>query len=189
MSTTTATAAAKSHKDKKTLLVMDLIGTILFTDDATRMAAQKVVGREMLRKDVRNLPKVTKGQIYDLVATEFAIYVQPNEATIRVMRDNTAKMQIIILTADLDIPEVRKGLTRILKKYLVPYDQLIMRKPERRNTPDEKWKVAQIKALIKKYSQISIYEDKIDNIAYFMSRLGPNVNYFYVTNEGIKEIN
>ncbi|MGD0729224.1 MAG: hypothetical protein ABR981_04065 [Candidatus Micrarchaeaceae archaeon] len=185
----TKTISLKTKQQTK-LLLLDLDDTVMFNNSALSTAAQELTGKFMPRSEVSKLARKIKRPIYYLAATKYTYLMTPNEAMLRTINAGINQKDVIILTARAD--SVLQNTLEMLGRHNIPYDQLIMREEKFLGVEDEIWKAEKIKEILEtgNYSQIELYEDKIDNIEYFMKQFNQEqISYFHVTPQGIIPLN
>jgi|GEM_PF-1406955 hypothetical protein len=164
----------------KELMLVDFDETIMFDNSALSSAGVEVTGKLLRRSEIKGLEDETRRGIYLLAADKYAYVMRPNHKIIELMGSEIAKKDVIILTARLD--DIADGTLKLLRTYLVPFDELILRESDLAKMRDEVWKTNQVYELLKTYSKIDLYEDKLDNISYICRVLMDNrINYFGVS--------
>jgi hypothetical protein len=173
--------------DGRGLVIVDLIDTIVFTDQATKMASKDLGYGEMLRKDVRKLSKREKGNIYDRSMNLYWHLMEPNKKMLERMNERSTGNDIIILSADLET--VRLGVEDLLKHHKAQFDRLILRPQEQKYLSDEIWKADRVIEIAPKYSKIELYEDKLENIYHIQKTIDKSkIQSFLVTPAGFCEV-
>ena len=148
------------------LVIADFDNTLFFTDKCNALASKELFGKAMSLKEIRALPRADKSRVYALSFSKYAHLCIPNAKLIRALRaENTAR--IIILTAKSR--ESEPTVLRLLRKYNVRYDRLILRPKRELSKSDEGWKLEKIRSLSKGFETVELYEDKKDNIAYILN--------------------
>lgn len=180
---------SRNAKRKTKLLLLDLDDTIMFNNSALSTAAKELTGRFLPRSEVRKLRSKIKRPIYDLAATKYTYLMTPNDPMLKIIKSNIGQNRVVILTARAD--SVRQNTLDLLSRHNVSFDELIMREEEFLEEDDEVWKADKIEKILETehHPEVELYEDKIDNIEYFMRQFDrAHINYFHVTPGGITSV-
>jgi hypothetical protein len=169
--------------DYRRVALVDLDGTLLFTEDAEGLAAQEVTGRRLRRSSIRKLDRQTKHMIYSLAQSKYADKATPNEKLKkRLSRIDAAN--IVILTARHS--DTRRHTVMALKKHGIVYGKLLCRSGKAKELDDEEWKLRVLKRYARAYGRVELYDDKADNLKYMRDRIGmPNVSFIKVSEGSI----
>jgi len=170
----------------KRLVVLDFDGTLFFTDVPVSMAAKELLGKPMAVSSVRKLSKSVKGKVYDLAFSKYTSKSRPNLLLINKIARQGPDHRIIVLTKRGDR---RKPQTwDLIKANGIKFVEGIY-STDNFDIGDEQWKLQKMRAYLKKYQRISLYEDKKENIDYIKARLSsPKVSYYLVSRRQIKRI-
>ena len=165
------------------IVFVDFDDTLFFTKHTVEKAAEIMLKKKVNKEQIRNLPKTIKSQIYFKAFNEFYKEAVPNKKLINILKNLKRKgYNIIILTARPK--ENIKSVKYLLRKYSVPFDEIIFR--ENLSSRDEEWKTQ----IIEKYStnDIILFEDKLENIKYVIKHLNKPVKTFLVKSSKILKI-
>jgi FMN phosphatase YigB (HAD superfamily) len=150
------------------LAIVDFDDTLFFTSESCiRMACTEKFGAGMTTKEIRNLGKKEKGDVYNLAFTKYKDYSIPNEKLIERLSSHDG--DIMVLTARFDI--VYKDTEYLLKKHGISYDKLILKDQKSYGLRDEDWKLGVVKNLLNEYSEIYFYDDKEENVKHIKSNI------------------
>ncbi|MCL4363057.1 hypothetical protein M1439_01250 [Candidatus Marsarchaeota archaeon] len=170
--------------ETETVALVDLDGTLLFTEKSEGLAAKEITGHKLKRNAIRKLDKQIKHAIYTLAQSKYAGAAILNEA----MKKRLAHMDsshIVILTARHS--DMRRHTIAVLKKHGIRYGTLICRSGKARNLADEEWKLGVLNRYAKMYGYVEFYDDKSDNLAYIYEHIDkPNILLMKVSNSSIK---
>jgi len=163
------------------LAVIDLDGTIFFTDKCTMEACNKILGKKLTREEVRKCPREIKSLIYDLACTDFAGYAETNQTMIKKINSmKNAGYKIVILTGRNT--RVEPNTIALLKKNAVYFDE-IYHNPDN-SIHDEEFKAEKLSEISDNYESVEVYEDKADNIEYIRGKLPLDKFIFYSVQKG-----
>ena len=167
--------------DKEKIVFVDFDDTLFFTRHTVEEAAKIMLGKELLKEEVRKLPKSIKSKIYDKAFNELYHKATPNFKLIETLKEYKHKgYTIIILTAR---SEKSKKITEyLLSKYNVPYDRIIVRKDI--SIKDEEWKLEVINSF--NASEVILFEDKMENIEHILQRSKVKIIPYLVSENTIK---
>ena len=194
--------------EKLTALVSDFDDTLFFNRSAIVSAAEdlySIIEREKESdedyKAMSDLELITeegkipkgfsgkwKNQLYTFAYAKYNDKLSPNNFLINYLNQRvTQGDKLIILSARGE--EFRKQTEGLLNRYGVKYDEVIL--PENHRLNDEEWKLMEMENLIKKYSHLVLFEDKLENIQYIANGLGINENaveFYLVDNSNLTRI-
>lgn len=169
--------------DSGRVALVDLDGTLLFTENSEGLAAKEVTGKRLRRSSIRKLDRETKHKVYSLAQSKYADAATPNEKLKRRL-SRIGKANIIILTARHS--DTRRHTVIALKKHGIMYGKLLCRSGKAKELDDEEWKLRMLRKYAKAYSKVELYDDKPDNLAYMRDRIGmPNVSFIKVSRDSI----
>ncbi len=169
---------------QSSLLLVDLDGTLFFTERCVELASRDVLGKRMDKESVRKLPEETKEKIYKIAQSKYDKYTKLNKKLNRILSKNRSS-SIFILTARTR--KTRKFTEGLLERNNVNFDKLIFRDSYKIN--DEVWKLKAVNRFSRSFSKISLYEDKIDNIDYIRNHAGNrNIDFYAVSADKIKKL-
>lgn len=169
--------------DNDRVALVDLDGTLLFTENSEGLAAKEVTGRRLRRSSIRKLDRGTKHKVYSLAQTKYAGAATPNERLKRRL-SRIGESNVIILTARHS--DTRRHTVMALKRHGIMYAKLLCRGGKARELDDEEWKLRVLKRYAKVYKKVELYDDKLDNLAYMRDRIGmPNVSFIKVSKDSI----
>ena len=169
--------------DSDRIVLVDLDGTLLFTENSEGLAAKEVTGRKLKRSSIRKLDRQTKHKVYSLAQSKYADAATPNRMLKRRL-SRIDKANIVILTARHS--DTRSHTVAALKKHGIMYGRLLCRSGKARELDDEEWKLKMLRKYSKAYSRVELYDDKIDNLEYMYDRIGmPNVLFMKVSKGSI----
>jgi FMN phosphatase YigB (HAD superfamily) len=161
---------------KKKIAVVDVDGTLVLTEDAQNAADIEVFGRALEHGEFRRLPRLERGKVHDLVATKYRRLLRPN--TLLVDRLNNSKEDTIVAVLTGRWKNVEEDTRKTLDEIKLQYDALITN-PNGKETSDEVFKLWVLSEIAKMFELIEVYEDKEENIAYFMKNLKQQANERY----------
>ena len=152
---------------KGRIVVVDFDDTLFFVKECIGAASLELLGRRLSRSQLRELrPKEMKWKIYDLAFLKYSSLSKPNRRMINILsRERDAGTYILILTARPE--KTKKETMALLRKYKVRFNSIKLRENGLAHSSDEEWKLGRINGLAERYGDITIYEDKRDNISYF----------------------
>ena len=169
--------------DSNRIVLVDLDGTLLFTESSEGLAAKEVTGRRLKRSSIRKLDRQTKHKVYSLAQSKYADAATPNMMLKRRL-SRIGKANIVILTARHS--DTRSNTVAALKKHRIMYGRLLCRSGKAKELDDEEWKLRVLTKYAKAYSRVELYDDKIDNLEYMHDRIEmPNVSFMKVSRESI----
>jgi len=171
---------------KSGLVVLDFDDTLFFTQQSLKLATKQLLKRTDLNKAaIRKMPNALKGRIYTLAYSKYKDYSKPNLALIKRLERLRKENAIIVLTARG--PKLISHTRYLIDKHSIDLDGIYHRKNV--NGMDEAWKMGQLKKYSKRYKTISLYEDKMENIAFIRAGLSSKkISYYLVTKSRIRKV-
>ena len=167
--------------DSDRIVLVDLDGTLLFTENSEGLAAKEVTGRKLKRSSIRKLDRQTKHKVYSLAQSKYADAATPNRMLKRRL-SRIDKANIVILTARHS--DTRSHTVAALKKHGIMYGRLLCRSGKARELDDEEWKLKMLRKYSKAYSRVELYDDKIDNLEYMYDRISTSNVFFMRVSKG-----
>lgn len=147
------------------IIVVDFDDTLFFTNECSRAACMEVLGKPLPKALVRKLkPRSLKHKVYDLAVSKYGHLARPNTKLIRIL-SKSDRADVVVLTARL--ARARRHTMMLLNKHGVRYSRVIFRPNRLVDSKDEEWKLGKLNGFARKYKEIDVYEDKIDNINCF----------------------
>ncbi|MCL5430461.1 MAG: hypothetical protein M1504_03210 [Candidatus Marsarchaeota archaeon] len=182
----TANMLRESRKAGKTSIkVVDIDGTLVFTDDAQVRADIEVFGRPLSKSEFQRQSREIRGKSHDLVATKYRHLIRPNIDLVSKLNQNDEHSLVVVLTGRWK--RVEEDTKRTLDEIGLRYDALLTN-PNGEEVHDEIFKGAVLDELGELFDSIEVYEDKEDNIHYFKRRTDERFQFFIVRPEGMLRI-
>jgi hypothetical protein len=157
---------------RKSIAIVDIDGTLLFGDKCIEAATKEALGKPITESELRKLPKEVKKPIQDLAATKYAHLAVPNQKLIDLLNSQREDHVIVVLTGRPT--SIINYITEALDKVGLKYDQIVAN-PDTYKMHDEEFKLGAIEKLSPGFNEIQLYEDKPDNLQYFMRKLANSV--------------
>ncbi len=187
---------------KLSAIVSDFDDTLFFNKKALIYAAKELyeslIKDENINQDYKLLNdleitigegKVAKGfnkkwknKLYTLAYVKYGEELSPNEPLINYLNEGVKNgSELIILSARGE--EFRKETEGLLNAHNLNYNSVIL--PKDHELKDEEWKLLEIKKLSNQYNNISLFEDKEENIRYILNNLDVKNLRCYLVNHSI----
>ncbi len=148
---------------KENLVLVDFDNTLFFGDESLRHAERDMFGRLLAKRELKSLDRRVRFKLHALAYTKYHHLIRPHREMIeRVKKIDGAKT--IIMSAR---GESLRALTEaLLAEQEIKVDGLLLRNKQEMKMHDEEWKLMQVRHFMRRYRQLSAYEDKLENLEY-----------------------
>lgn len=187
---TKVTETKMMHHSRNALLLVNFGNTLFFTDEALRRASARF-GPELSPSEIKAKDSQIKGEIYNSAINDYGKFMRSNDLMHERLEKNMQQPEpndVTIYTSNLQ-EKCEPALRELLRKRSMPYDDLAMRPMGLGEMADYSWKGWLIRKATGKYSQVYVYEDRLENLQYYKQVIGNGkVMYYHVQSNFAKRL-
>lgn len=175
----------------KNAIIVDFDGTLFITEHLVLKKAKEKYGRELSIETIRALPRDEKVEVYLGAFSQYGMQSKPNLPMIKEVKKQQQIPRIYSVLLTAKTPDSKVIVDSLLQKENINFDKKIFRPSSMLTMHDEEWKLGELRKLIKGMEEIRIYEDKMENIKYFMDNLDNGKSkllYYHIDGGKIREV-
>jgi len=131
----------------------------------------------------KNLDQKFRGEIYKLAYDIYSKSLLPNEPVMAYILSKIENIDLIVLSYRTEF--LRKETESLLNAYGLRYKQLILLPDQ--SLIEKEWKLNELIKIARNYNHVNLFEDREENIRYFMHESNyKNIKYYLVKNGKIE---